>query len=171
TLCSASRLQRFADRQRPDALAGRGEDRVDQRRRKGRQARLANAARRGVGAGRHDVDVRYGRGFVDPDHREIIVVALLHLAVLEGDRAMFGEAETHDRGALDLRLDPLRIDVGSAIYRGIDPRHGELALLVNGYLDDGRDVADEATVCGNAEPVSLGYGPSPAAFVGDQLDH
>src|SRR2546429_9276095 len=83
---------------------------------------------------------------------------------------MLGEAHAHDRGALDLRLDPLRIDEGSAIYRGIDPRHGELALVVNGDLDDGRDIADEAAVRGNAEPVSLGDGPSPAALVRDQLD-
>ena len=97
--------------------------------------------------------------FVDPDQWAIVEIALLHLAILEGNRAMFGEAQAHDRGALDLRLDPLRIDVGSAIYGGIDPRHGELALVVNGHLDDRRDIADEAAVRGNAEPVSLGDGP------------
>src|SRR5690349_20641746 len=157
------RLQLLADRQCADALAGRGEDRVDQRRRKGRHTRLADAAGWRVGAGRYDVDVGYARGLVDPDHREIVEIALLHLAVLEGDRAMLGEAHPHDRGTLDLRLDPLRIDVGSAINRGIDPGPGELALVVNGYLDDGRDIADEAAMRGNAEPVSLGHRPSPAA--------
>src|SRR5438046_54347 len=154
------RLQLLADRQCADALAGRGEDRVDQRRRKRRHPRLADAAGRRVGAGRYDVDVGYGRGLVDPDHREIVEIALLHLAVLEGDRAMLGEAHAHDRGALDLRLDPLRIDEGSAIYRGIDPRHGKLALVVNGDLDDGRDIADEAAVCGTAEPMPLGDRPA-----------
>src|SRR6266850_8546516 len=164
------RLQLLADRQCADALAGRGEDRVDQCRRKRRHARLADAAGRRVGAGRYDVDVRDGRGLIDPDYREIVEITLLHLAVLEGDRTMFDEAHAHDRGALDLRLDPLRIDVGSAIYGGIDPRHGELALVVNGHLDDGRDIADEAAVRGNAEPVTLGDGPAPAALVRDQLD-
>src|SRR4029079_14729439 len=164
------RLQLLADRQCADALAGRGEDRADQRPRKGRHARLADAAGRRVGAGRYDVDVGYARGLVDPDHREIVEIPLLHLAVLEGDRAMFGEAHAHDRGAFDLRLDPLRIDVGSAVYGGIDPRHGELALVVNGHLDDGRDVADEAAMRRNAEAVSLGDRPAPAALVGDQFD-
>src|SRR5437879_1926892 len=151
-----SRLELPPDRQCPDTLAGRGKDRVDQRRRKGRHAGLADAAGRRIGAGRYDVDVRDGRGLVDPDHREIVEIALLHLAVLEGDRAMFDKAHAHDRGAFDLRLDPLRIDVGSAIDSGIDPGHGELALVVDGYLDDRRDIADEAAMRGNAEPVTLG---------------
>src|SRR5258705_6083667 len=92
-----SRLELPPDRQCPDTLAGRGEDRVDQRRRKGRHARLADAAGRRVRAGRYDVDVRYARGLVDPDYREIVEIALLHLTVLEGDRAMFDEAQAHDR--------------------------------------------------------------------------
>jgi|SRR6267142_5475922 len=29
---------------------------------------------------------------VEPDHREVVEIALLHLAVLEGDLAIFGEA-------------------------------------------------------------------------------
>src|SRR6185369_4703736 len=151
-------LQLLADRQGADTLASRGEDRVDQCRCEGRHARLANAAGRRVGAGWYDVDVGDSRGFVDPDHREIVEIALLHLAVLEGDRAMFGEAHAHDRGALDLRLDPLWVDIGSAIYRGIDPRHGELALVVNGHLDDGRDIADEAAVRGRFRILALDVG-------------
>src|SRR5437899_10368405 len=83
---------------------------------------------------------------------------------------MVDSAHAHDTGTFDLRLVPLRIDVGSAIYGGIDPRHGELALVVNGHLDDGRDIADEAAMRGNAEPVSLGDGPAPATLVRDQLD-
>ena len=83
------RLQLLADRQCADTLAGRGEDRVDQRRRKGRHARLSDTARRRVGSGRHDVDVRHARRFVDPDQRKIVEIALLHLAVLEGNRAIY----------------------------------------------------------------------------------
>src|SRR3954454_1713577 len=165
------RLQLLADRQCADALAGRGEDRVDQRGCKRRHARLADAAGRRIRAGRYDVDVRYGRGLFDPNHREIVVVALLHLAVPKGNRAMFGEAQAHDRGTFDLRLDPLWIDVGTAIDRGIDPGHDELALVVDGYLDDRRDIADKAAMRGNAKPVTLGNGPSPAALVCYQFDH
>ncbi|GCC47555.1 hypothetical protein chiPu_0031621, partial [Chiloscyllium punctatum] len=139
----ASRLfELLADRQGADALAGGGEDRVDQRRRKRRNAGFADAARRRVGAGRHDEDVGDRRRLVDPDHREVVEIALLYLAVLEADLAVFGEAQPHDRSAFDLRVDPLRIDVSAAIDRGIDPGHRELALVVDRHLDDGRDVAD-----------------------------
>src|SRR5690242_13517950 len=93
-----SSLELLADRQRPDALASGCEDGVDQRRRERRKARLADAARRRIGTWRHDVDVGNERGLVDPDHREIVKIALLYLAVLEGDLAMFGKAQAHDGG-------------------------------------------------------------------------
>ena len=48
--------------------------------------------------------------------------------------------------------------------------HLELALVVDRYFDNGRDIADEAAVHGNAEPVSFRHGPSPLALVRDQLD-
>ena len=65
-----------------------------------------------------------------------------------------------------LRLDPLRIDVGSAINGGINPRHGELALVVDGHLDDGRDVAYEAAVRREAQPAAVATGrPQPPISV------
>src|ERR1700722_13020886 len=48
---------------------------------------------------------------------------------------------------------------------------GELALVADRYLDDGRDIADKTAVYGNAEAVSFGHGPSPATLVRDILDH
>jgi hypothetical protein len=51
------------------------------------------------------VDIGHQWCFVDPEQREVVEVLLLHLAVLEGDLAIFGEAEPHDGGALDLGLD------------------------------------------------------------------
>src|SRR6202023_2412809 len=101
----------------------------------------------------------------------VVEIALLHLTLLERDLAISGKAEAHDRGALDLRLDPLRIDVGAAIDRGVDLMDRELALVADRYLDDGRDIADKTAVCRNAEAVSFGHGPSPAALVRDILDH
>ena len=59
--CSASNLQLLADRKRPYALAGGGEDRVDQCRRERRHAGFADAAGRCVRARRHDIDVGHNR--------------------------------------------------------------------------------------------------------------
>src|SRR5689334_15218511 len=79
-----------ADRQRPDALARRREDRVAQGRREGRDAGLADACRRHFNAVRHDVRAGLGRRFVDPDHLIVVEVGLLDAAVLEGDLAVAG---------------------------------------------------------------------------------
>src|SRR5262249_5980122 len=163
--------QLLADRQRPDALARRGKNSVGQCRREGRHAGLADPAWRRVGAGRYNVDIRQQRRFVYTDHREIVEVLLLHFAVLEGDLAIFSEAQAHDCGALDLGLDSLWVDIGSAVDGGVDPRHRELTFVVDGHLDDGRDVADEAPVDGDAKPVSFGNGPSPPALFGKEFDY
>src|SRR5712671_6128685 len=161
----------LADRQRPNALPGRCEDGVDQGRSEGRHARLPCAAWRRIGIGRDDVHVGYQGCLVHPNHREVVVVALLHLAVLEGDLAVFGEAQAHDRRALDLRLDPFGIDEHAAVDGSVDLVNGQFAFFADRHLDDGRDVADEAPMYGNPEPVSLRHGPSPLALVGDDLDH
>ena len=54
----------LSDRQGPDALAGRRENRVDQRRREWRHARLADSARGRIWSLRHDVDIGHKRGLV-----------------------------------------------------------------------------------------------------------
>jgi hypothetical protein len=41
-----------------------------------------------IGIGGYDVHVGDERRLVDPDHREVVEIALLHLAVLEGDLAI-----------------------------------------------------------------------------------
>src|SRR6516162_11955255 len=143
---TASRLQLYADRKRPDTFSRCRKDRVDQCRRKGRHAGFADARGRGVGSGRHDVYVGHERSLVDPNQREIIEIALLDLAVLEGDLPIFGKAQAHDRRALDLRANAFWVDVGPAIDRGIHPGDRQLALVVDRYFDDGRDIADEAAV-------------------------
>ena len=45
----------------------------------------------------------------------------------------------------DLRADALGVRGKTAIDRGIDARHGELALVVDRDLDDRRDIADKAS--------------------------
>ncbi len=95
----------------------------------------------------------------------------MHLAALEGDLAVFGEAQAHDRRALDLRLDPFGIDEHAAVDGSVDLVNGQFAFFADRHLDDGRDIADETAMHGNPEPVSLRDGPSPAALVGNDLDH
>src|ERR1700691_2399000 len=163
-------LQLLPDRQRTDALAGSGEDRVYQRWSKGRQTGLADTTGRLVSLRRHDVDVGDQRRFIDTHDRETVEIALLHPAVLEADLAVLGEAKPHDRRTLDLRLDPLGIDERSAIDRGIDTFDPEFALVTDRYLDNGRDVADEAAVRGDAKPVALRHLATPATLVRHQFD-
>ena len=62
----------LADRHRPDAFAGRGEDRVDQDRRERWHAGFADAAWRRIGIGEHDIGVGHQRQFIHPDHREVV---------------------------------------------------------------------------------------------------
>src|SRR5882672_6322485 len=100
----------LADRQRPNTLPGRCEDGVDQGWSEGRHARFPDAARWRIGIGGYDVHVGHQRRLVEPDHREVVEIALLHLAVLEGDLAIFGEAQPHDRGALDLDRKSTRLN-------------------------------------------------------------
>src|SRR5664279_5235484 len=160
----SSDRQLLPDRQRADALAGGGEDRVDQRRRKWRHAGFADTTGRLVGRRRHDVDVGDQRRFIHTHDRETVEIALLHPAVLEADLAVLGEAEPHDRRTLELRLDPLGIDERSTIDRGIDTFDPEGALVTDRYLDNGRDVTDEAAVRGDAEPVTLRHLAAPATL-------
>src|SRR5258708_10435804 len=128
------RLELLGDRQRPNAFPGRCEDRVDQCGREWRHARLTDAAGRHVRIGWHDVDVGDERSLIHPDHGEVVEIPLLYLAVLEGDLAIFGEREPHDRAALDLRLDPLRIDERSPIAPALPLAILALALILHPYL-------------------------------------
>jgi hypothetical protein len=109
------------------------------------------------------VDVGARERIVDPDDPVVVETALLHPAVLKANLAIFSEAQPHYRGAFDLRVNSLRIDVSAAIDRGIDPRHRELAFVVNRHLDDGRDVADEITMHGDADVVAPRHGPTHAS--------
>ena len=75
--------------------------------------------------------IRHRRRFVVPDDLVVVEVALLNAAILEGDLAIFGERQPHHGRAFDLRANALGIDIEAAVDRGIDPRHCEIALLVD----------------------------------------
>src|SRR6266566_9639655 len=133
------RRQLVADRQAADALAGRGEDSIAQRRCEGWKPRLADPARRNVDSIRYDVHIRHRRRLVDPQHPIAIVVALFDATLLEGDLAIKRKAHPHHRRAFDLRANALGIGGEAAIDRRVDARDRQMALVVHDCLDDGRD--------------------------------
>jgi hypothetical protein len=96
------------------------------------------------------------RLFIDTDDKETIEIALLHPAVLEADLTVLGEAQPHDRRALDLRRssqlerDEIRLnrkDNGSALPLPLWERVG-----VRGYS------------------LSLGRNPSPGSHLAMRSD-
>src|ERR1700728_3791915 len=82
----------LSDRQCANAFAGRGEDGVDQSWSKRRHAGFPNSAGWRIGIEGYDVHIGHEGSLVDPDHREVVKIALLYLAILEGDLAIFGKA-------------------------------------------------------------------------------
>src|SRR5215471_12987294 len=90
------------DRQFAQALAGGLEDRVGERRRHRRHARLADTAWRRIAL--HQMNVDLARRVADAGHLVVVEVALLDAALLGGDLAKDGSAEGIDDGALHLRL-------------------------------------------------------------------
>src|SRR5690242_8881200 len=80
TLCPTE--ARFGERQRADALAGGGEDRVSDGREHRRKRRLAETGR--VVLGLQEVALDVGRGLRQPQHLMLVVVGLLDAALVDG---------------------------------------------------------------------------------------
>src|SRR6185437_16386196 len=91
--CYVLRRNLRSDRQAANALTGRSKDRIAERRRKRRHARLTHAARGDVDAGLDDVRVRQWRRLVDADNRIVVEVALLDASLLQRDLAVSGERQ------------------------------------------------------------------------------
>ena len=86
--------------------------------------RLADASWQEVVAVGHDVHVGLPRRLVDAQDLVVVVVALLDLAVPEGDLALSRRALAHDHRALHLRADAIGIDGRAAVDSDVDARHG-----------------------------------------------
>src|SRR5215213_3125061 len=128
------------ERQVADALAGRGEDRVEHGRRRDRDRRLADAAPEAAGRDRLRLDRRH---LVDAHYVVGVEVLLLDPAALDGALAVERRREAVDEGALDLPRHLLGIDDVAGIGRGDDAMDLELAA-VERHLRPGGDVAAEA---------------------------
>src|SRR5260370_39945223 len=93
----------IADRQAADALAGRREDRVAQRRRDRRHAGLAHAAERHVELRGDEMHADVARRGVHARDLVVVAVALLDPPGLEADLGKKPLARAHHALALELR--------------------------------------------------------------------
>ena len=79
----------------------------------------------------------------DARHSEIAEVALLNLAILQGDgRARQAHRQSHHRGALHLSFDAARIHGQVAVHPGGDTVQNRLAILDRGFHDIGHHRAE-----------------------------
>src|ERR1700678_666724 len=100
------------ERQAAKTFAGRREDGVGHGRSRRRNTWLADSAR-GFVAG-NDVHFDVGR-VVDANHRIIIEIALLHLAIRDGDFVEKRRSQTEHHSALDLGFEHVGINDLAAI--------------------------------------------------------
>src|SRR6266704_943281 len=129
-------------RHRADALAGRPVERVQHRRRRDADRRLADAAPdRAAGRQEHGFHFRHLRDA----HRVVLVevrlldAAVLHRALLEKER----REAVHER-ARDLALDLRRVDGVARVGRGDDAVYLDLVAVLNRDLAGRGDEAVEA---------------------------
>src|SRR6516225_7936279 len=114
--------------------------------------------------------MRDRRRLLDAQDLEAVEIVLFDAPVLEADLAVFGEAQPHYRGAFHLRVDAFRVGGETTIDRSINAGHREAPLVVHSDLNDGRDIADETAVYGDALAVPRRQFLAPLGFVRDELD-
>ena len=140
-------------RQRAHAMAGRGEDRVADRRRDRRQRRLADAGRRVVALDEVHVDLRRVR---DAQQRIAVEVRLLDAAVLDRDLQSQRRAEAVDRPSLRTWFSaPLMLTIGPMSPATVTRCSVELAIRVDADLGDFGEVAGMTEVEREPEPATL----------------
>ena len=98
-------------------------------------------------------------------------VVLLGAAILEADLAQRGRCDTHDDRALHLGAHTIGIDGGAAIDGDIHARDREVALVVDGDLDHGGDVAHEAVVRRDTQAAAFPHRLAPARFARDRFGY
>src|SRR5262249_38518380 len=144
------------------------EDRVADRRRGRRHARLAYAARRRVALDEVDMGLRR-----DVGARNLVVaeIALLDTSPLEADAAVEGVADRHDNGALELGAHAVRIDDQTAIDGDIDPGYRDRPVVADGHLGNHRDVAQEAAMDRDPTSVPRRQRLAPFAVLHDEVEN
>src|SRR5439155_18141005 len=146
----AFRSELIRDRQLPDSFPRGGEDRVRDRRRDRRYARLAYPAQRPVEVGTDQMHANVARCDVHARHLVIVEIAFVDAAVLERDLRQERVARAHHASTFDLRADTFRIDLRAAVERHVDLRNSDLTLFIHRDLHDCGNVRHEAVVRGDA---------------------
>src|SRR5262249_26158859 len=137
-------------------LPRRGEDRVAERRRNRRHARLAYTAHRlAIVLAWDDVDPDLLRRPGHAGHLVGIEIVLLDAAVLVADLTERRDPDAHDGRAFHLRADTIGVHRRAAVDRDVHSRDRQRPLRVDRDLHDRRDVAHEAVVAGDAHALAL----------------
>src|ERR1700683_1801441 len=116
--------------------------------------------------------MRLARRVADPEHLVVVEIALLHPAVFEGDFVHQAYAQAHDNRSLKLRADTIRVHGRATINGDVDPRHSDVALLVDCGFDDGPHIAHKAAVDGETKAVTFRhFALAPPRLLRDQFDN
>src|SRR5687768_1897152 len=91
---------------------------------------------------------------VHPGHLKVVEIRLVDLAGGRGDLAGPRKPYSHHGRTLELRTNAVRVDDHTSVDDLFDARNPKGALGIDLDLDDGRDVAVEAAVRGNAHPAA-----------------
>src|SRR5579862_8868171 len=122
------------NRQRANALAGGGKDRIGDRRGDGRDGGLARATPYRSTA-RHQMHVDLGR--IRQAHHPISIEIALHgRAILDGDLSVECRRQPKDHGALSLLYDGLRVNHVTGIEGDRDPIDLHMAVWLHRYFGD-----------------------------------
>src|SRR3954451_21869333 len=153
---------------RTDAFARRREVRIEHRRRRDADGRLADAAPETAARHHYRFDLRH---LVDAHRIVGVEVGLLDLAVLDGAAAVEQRGEAIDEGARDLPLHLGRIDDVAGIGGGDDTMY--LDLVAVGHRDFGGagDIAAIAHHLRNAPIDALWRRGAPADLLGHGVEH
>ncbi len=166
-MLSSPRYQGAIDRQPAQRDAGRGIDRVAQRRRPRRRAGLADAAGRLAALDDMNLDLRR---LVDAQHAVVVEVGLLHAPLVDGDLAIERGGQAEDQPAFELRDDGIGIDGNAGIDRGGDAAQMHLALFVDFRLHHGRDETGERRLHADAASDARRQRLAPAGFLRREIE-
>ena len=97
----------------------------------------------------HQVDFDLGH-VRNPQHRIIIEIGLLHLAVLDGDFVVERRSEPEHHATFDLRSHQIRVNDLAAIHRDDDPVHVQGSVFCDCHFRDVRHIAAESVEASNA---------------------
>src|SRR5690348_1388575 len=155
------------ERQRADALAGRGKDRVAHGGRDRGLAGLADAAPETAARREHRLDLRH---LAQAHHPVVVEVRLLDASVADGDLTPEHRGQHEYRAALKLCPDVVRVHGVARVDAEHETANVHLAVLVDRKLGDRAGVAAVTLGLGDAAEYAGRQGRSPASGFGRDLE-